>query len=87
MIETDAICQFLVTKSTEMGCWLNLIPWQKSDRRLLKTTLKEPYLESIPYLQIWYPLNPDPMYYTISNTSLCTGLQQKFIWPKHPGLF
>ena len=70
MIETDAICPLLVSKYTKMGCWLNLIPWQKSDRRLLKTTLKGPYLESIPYLQIWYRLNPDPMYYTTSNTSL-----------------
>ena len=47
MIETDAMCLLLATKSTEMGCWLNLIPWQKSDRRFLKNTLKGPYLESI----------------------------------------
>ena len=40
MIETDAICPLLVTKYTEMGCWLNLIPWQESGRRLLKTTLE-----------------------------------------------
>ena len=53
-----------------MRCWLNLIPWQKRHRRLIKTVLKWLYLESIPYLQIWYRLNANLMYYTISNTSL-----------------
>ena len=53
-----------------MRCWLNLIPWQKRYRRLVKTLLKWPYLKSIPYLQIWYRLNANPMSYTISNTSL-----------------
>ena len=53
-----------------MGFWLNLIPWQIGYCRLVKIALKRPYLELIPYLQIWYRVNANPMYYTTSNTSL-----------------